>query len=411
MAFLSGVTLLGTEVGDEIRGRVFAFIQTSTQVALLLTILLSSVVVGLGGSRRLLGMQVSSTRILLLAAGLYGVAAGVIAFRQMDDKKGVALLPDLVASIRGRPLPVPGGAAAVIATGRLGRFIVFEGGEGAGKSTQVGLLSNWLAGQSREVLVTREPGGTAVGAQIRSLLLAGGALSGASLSPRAEALLYAADRADHVATVVRPALQRGTVVVSDRYVDSSLAYQGAGRTLPVDEVGWLSRWATDGLRPDLVVLLDIDPAIGLQRVGRRGQADRLESEAVSFHTRVRRAFLAQAGQEPDRYLVLDAAQPAERIAEQVAARVAALLPTDQGPPEADAGPAPAHEHPTSEKRMPDDASASAAPGDAAASADLRGTAVAPARPSQPSSAQPAPDRPPGWHNPPPAHRAPADLPA
>src|SRR5690606_28078447 len=136
--------------------------------------------------------------------------------------------------------------------------------------------------------VTREPGATEVGERIRSLLLepAPGAAGPVSPSPRAEALLYAADRAHHVATVVRPALAAGRIVISDRYIDSSLAYQGAGRTLPVEEVSWLSTWATGGLQPDLVILLDIDPAVGLARVADRGRADRLEAENLRFHERV-----------------------------------------------------------------------------------------------------------------------------
>jgi dTMP kinase len=172
-------------------------------------------------------------------------------------------------------------------------------------------------------VVTREPGATDVGARIRSMVLSNGE---DSPSPRAEALLYAADRAHHVATVVRPALARGAVVISDRYVDSSLAYQGAGRTLPVQEISWLSSWATGGLKPDLVVLLDVDPSVGLSRVGSRGLGtDRLESESRSFHERVRYAFLDLAAADPKRYLVLDAARPAEEISEVVARRISGLL--------------------------------------------------------------------------------------
>jgi len=146
------------------------------------------------------------------------------------------------------------------------------------------------------------------------------------LTPRAVALLYAADRAHHVASVVRPALTRGAVVISDRYVDSSLAYQGAGRTLPVDEVSWLSRWATGGLKPDLVVLLDLDPSVGLARAGKRGEADRLESESLAFHERVRYAFLDLAAADPSRYLVLDATNPIEALATGVLQRVRHLIP-------------------------------------------------------------------------------------
>jgi dTMP kinase len=210
-------------------------------------------------------------------------------------------------------------------------FIAFEGGEGSGKSTQVDLLASALIGDGWDVVVTREPGATEVGARIRSLLLdrqSAGGPAGVVLTPRAEALLYAADRAHHVASVVRPALANGSIVISDRYIDSSLAYQGAGRTLPVEEVSWLSTWATGGLRPDLVVLLDIDPDVGLARVTDRGATDRLESEANPFHERVRFAFLDLASKDPRRYLVVDANGAPEAVAAQVAERVRALLPDD-----------------------------------------------------------------------------------
>ncbi|MGH3649050.1 MAG: dTMP kinase, partial [Micromonosporaceae bacterium] len=257
MAFLAGVTLLGTEVPDDVRGRVFAFVNTASRAVLMLAISLSSVLVGFGSSRHLtlgvIGFDISTTRVLLVAAGAVGIATGLSAFRQMDDKPGVNVFADLWSSIRGRPLGMPEGRAG------LGLFVVFEGGEGAGKSTQAVKLAAWLQVHGHEAVLTREPGATNVGARIRSMLLERDALpAGETLSPRAEALLYAADRAHHVSTVVRPALARGAVVVSDRYVDSSLAYQGAGRVLPVEEVAWLSRWATGSLRPDLVVLLDLE---------------------------------------------------------------------------------------------------------------------------------------------------------
>ncbi|MEV5763034.1 dTMP kinase [Micromonospora sp. NPDC052213] len=327
MAFLSGTTLLGGEIADEVRGRVFAVVQIGTRLVLILAIGLSSLLAGVGGSRRLeladLGVSISSTRLLLLAAGTAGIFAGISAFGQMDDKKGVPVLADLWGSIRGRPLmPAEPFVSA-------GLFVVFEGGEGAGKSTQLAALAERLGGQGRDVVVTREPGATAVGERIRSLLL--GAPGSDVPSPRAEALLYAADRAHHVATVVRPALVRGAVVISDRYVDSSLAYQGAGRTLPVDEVSWLSSWATGGLKPDLVVLLDVDPHTGLSRVASRAEAaDHVEAESVAFHERVRYAFLDLAAADPKRYLVLDASRPVEEIAEQVARRVEEMLGTPGG---------------------------------------------------------------------------------
>lgn len=330
MAFLSGTTLLGGEVEDEVRGRVFAFVQTSVRVVLMLAIALSGILVGAGGSPDLrIGgttVPISSTRVLLFVAGVFGIFAGFWALRQMDDKRGVPLWPDVWASMRGRPLEPVGARPSN------GLFVVFEGGEGAGKSTQIDLLAQHLRGQQREVMVTREPGATPVGERIRRLLLDTHAgenspLAAAALAPRAEALLYAADRAHHVTSVVRPALERGEVVISDRYIDSSLAYQGAGRTLDTDEVAWLSTWATGGLKPDLTVLLDIDPRIGLDRVAGRGNGrDRLESEAISFHDRVRHAFLDLAHAEPKRYLVLDATLPADDLARLVARRVADLLP-------------------------------------------------------------------------------------
>jgi dTMP kinase len=332
MAFLSGTTLLGKEVTDDVRGRVFAFIQTGTQVTLLLTISLSSFLVGLGGSRDIFGFTISTTRPLLLAAGVFGTVAGIAALKQMDDKPGVPLFADVIASFRGRSLrdsdeELPEIAAAGRPLPGIGRFVVFEGGEGAGKSTQMQRLADTLHGYGRVVVTTREPGATPAGARIRSIVLdKPDDEDDAPLAPRAEALLYAADRAHHVATVITPALQRGAVVLSDRYIDSSLAYQGAGRTLPPEEVAWLSRWATGGLKPDLVVLLDIDPAIGLHRAARRSHADRLEAESLAFHQRVRQAFLDLAAADPDRYLVVDATQPIDVIAFTVRDRIHRMLP-------------------------------------------------------------------------------------
>lgn len=335
MAFLSGTTLLGGEVEDEVRGRVFAVVQTGTRVVLMLAISLSGVMVGLGGSRAVAntGLSISSTRVLLGVAGLLGVAAGFWALRQMDDKRGVPILADLLGSMRGRPLGVPEPVSG-------GVFIVFEGGEGAGKSTQIQHLANLLRAQGRDVLVTREPGATEVGARIRRMVLEthaspSGPLGATVLAPRAEALLYAADRAHHVSTVVRPALARGAVVISDRYVDSSLAYQGAGRALAVDEIAWLSNWATAGLKPDLVVLMDIDPRVGLARAGLRGLPDRLERESMDFHDRVRAGFQDLAGADPGRYLVVDATRDEKDLSEEIAGRVSALLPPASEEPSAD----------------------------------------------------------------------------
>lgn len=198
-----------------------------------------------------------------------------------------------------------------------GIFIAFEGGDGAGKSTQVRLLDQAYAARGRTVLVTRQPGGTPLGAQIRDLVL-----HGDHMSPRAEALLFAADKAHHVAEVIAPALARGEVVLTDRYTDSSVAYQGAGRDLGVEEVQQLQLWAVQGLVPDLTVVIDVSAAEGRRR---RGEVhDRLESEADAFHEAVREHFLALAAAAPERYLVLDAGDPVDVLHEAVLARLRAM---------------------------------------------------------------------------------------
>jgi len=199
-----------------------------------------------------------------------------------------------------------------------GVFISFEGGDGAGKSTQSRLLGAWVESQDREVVLTREPGGTALGQVLRDAVL-----HGDHVDPRTEALLYAADRAHHVHSLVRPALDRGAVVITDRYLDSSVAYQGTGRDLGAQEVEDLSVWATRGLMPVLTVLLDLDPVVGGGRL--TGDPDRLERAGDDFHRRTRQAFLDRAAADPGRWLVLDATAPIEQIAAQVRERVAPLL--------------------------------------------------------------------------------------
>ncbi len=207
-------------------------------------------------------------------------------------------------------------------TAERGLWITFEGGDGSGKTTQSALLSAWLADQHRTVLHTREPGGSEVGQLIRDIVLH----HRGDIAPRAEALLYAADRAHHVATVVRPALARGEVVIQDRYLDSSVAYQGAGRVLDATEVRELSLWATEGALPDVTVLLDLDPRIARHRLDADDKPfDRLEAEKAEFHERVRAAYLGLAAAEPERFLVLDATLPPEQLAAAVRDRVAPLL--------------------------------------------------------------------------------------
>ena len=200
-----------------------------------------------------------------------------------------------------------------------GVFVCFEGGEGSGKSTQSALLREWLQEQGYAVLLTFEPGDTIVGRELRRIVLSP---ETGQLSDRTETLLYAADKSEHVDTVVLPALHRGDVVITDRYVDSTLAYQGAGRSLVVDEVEHVARWATHDLRPHLTVVLDLEPEHGL---GRFAERDRIEGESPEFHRRVRGAFLAMADADPDHYLVLDARRPADDLAAEVWRRVEPLL--------------------------------------------------------------------------------------
>src|SRR5690242_10611240 len=199
-------------------------------------------------------------------------------------------------------------------------FIALEGGEGAGKSTQATLLQLWLATLGHEVVLTREPGGTAVGSALRAILLDPDT---GDLSPRTEALVYAADRAEHVDALIRPALAEGKVVITDRFVDSTLAYQGAGRSLDVADLDQLAQIATGGLRPHLTVLLDVDPTVGL---GRAGEHDRIESEPIDFHLRVRTEFLRLADAGGDRYLVVPANGNVDEIHDAIRRAVEPLLP-------------------------------------------------------------------------------------
>lgn len=203
-----------------------------------------------------------------------------------------------------------------------GTFITFEGGDGAGKTTQIDLLRGWLVERGHTVVVTREPGGTELGERLREIILH----STGFISPRSEALLYAADRAHHVATLVRPALERGDVVLQDRYLDSSVAYQGAGRVLDPAEVEQLSMWAVEGLVPTVTVLLDLPAENAKQRqASHQRRFDRLEAEDLEFHGRVRQAYLDRAAAEPDRFVVIDATQSIEAIHSVITEKVSQVL--------------------------------------------------------------------------------------
>jgi len=204
-----------------------------------------------------------------------------------------------------------------------GLFLAFEGGEGSGKSTQVPLLASWLRERGHRVRTTFEPGDGALGQAIRSIVLDP---ANTDLSDRAEALLYAADRAQHVATTIAPALLAGEIVITDRYVDSSLAYQSAGRGQSFADIAHLSAWATQGLIPALTVVLDVPVEVGLARARGQAAGDRLEAESYAFHERVRQTFLSLAAAFPGRYLVLDATASCEVLAAQIVKRVEALMP-------------------------------------------------------------------------------------
>jgi dTMP kinase len=344
IAYATGNTIVGLEVDDDTRGRTFAFFQSSTLVILFLVIAVSGVlstaftkviadITGSGNVR--IGSVVYHSvgqNVVLLLAAVGAAACGIVAYRKMDDRKGVPLRQDLMRAIRGEPMfPVSelAGTGHTPVPVRRGLLLALEGGEGAGKSTQARRLAIWLRDQGFDVVSTHEPGATKVGMRLRAMLLD---TANAGLSPRAEALMYAADRAEHVTSVIEPALSRGAIVVTDRYVDSSLAYQGTGRKLPLIDVAKINRWATGGLAPDLTILLDLPPETGLRR--RAASADRLEAEPSDFHERVRAGFRQLAHAEPGRYLVLDATKPAEEISHEIQDRVRELLP-DPVPPSAE----------------------------------------------------------------------------
>jgi dTMP kinase len=335
IAYVTGYTIVGTEVDDQTRGRTFAFLQSGIRVILFSVIAVAPAVAagftalvhGVTGGNTLrignINYDAIGYNFVLLLAAVIAVWLGVVSYQHMDDRRGVPLRADLIAVIRGEPfVPVPGhpnGSAPSVP--RRGLLIAFEGGEGAGKTTQARLLAIWLRELGYDVVATQEPGATKMGMRLRALLLD---TAHAGLSPRAEALMYAADRAEHVESVILPALERGTVVVTDRYVDSSIAYQGRGRNQPVGEVAGLNRWATGGLEPDLTILLDLPPEAGLGR--RSVSADRLEAEPADFHERVREGFLAQAQANPGHYLVLDATRPPAELSAQIQDRLRDLLP-------------------------------------------------------------------------------------
>ncbi|MCF4139603.1 dTMP kinase [Streptomyces sp. Tue 6430] len=322
----TGHALLDQETEDQRRARVTEHLHAVVRVLVALGALIAPLVAALIGPHRLENGKFvfahggAAFTLMLVGALLLPVAALVLA--KVDDRSGVPLRNDLRDALLGGDDPVQAPAAN-------GFFIALEGGDGAGKSTQAEALAEWIRAKGHEVVLTREPGATPVGKRLRSILLD---VSSAGLSHRAEALLYAADRAEHVDTVVRPALERGAVVITDRYIDSSVAYQGAGRDLSPTEIARISRWATDGLVPHLTILLDVSPETARERFTEA--PDRLESEPAEFHARVRSGFLTLAAADPGRYLVVDAGQEPEAVTTVVRHRLDRMLPLSEAEIEA-----------------------------------------------------------------------------
>jgi dTMP kinase len=315
ICWVTGFTMLGMEVQDEVRGRTFAFVQSLIKVTLVAVLAISPLIAAAFGEHTLkfknTELNYNGAAITILIAGVIAAIIGSISYHQMKDRPNVSLWSDISNALKGELGSITGAPVK-------GIFIAFEGGEGTGKSTQSKMLKKWLEQEGEEVVLSREPGGTDLGQGLRKILL--GHETGA-ISPRAEALLYAADRAHHVFSVIRPALDRGDVVITDRYFDSSIAYQGAGRVLQPNEVARISRWATESLFPTLTIIIDMPAEVGLGRLKSR---DRLEAEPIAFHERVRNEFLQIASMDPERYLIVDGLQEIDEIHEQIISRVGEL---------------------------------------------------------------------------------------
>jgi dTMP kinase len=312
VCWVTGFTMLGLEVHDDVRGRTFAFMQSIIRVTLVAVLAISPIIAAYIGEYRIkvrnTEVAYNGAAITLLFAGLFAILIGAVSYHQMKDRPNVSIWSDISNAIKGELGSITGAQTK-------GIFIAFEGGEGSGKSTQSKLLKKWLEEEGEEVLLSREPGGTEMGKDLRRILLDH---STGEISPRAEALLYAADRAHHVFSKIRPALDRGEVVITDRYFDSSIAYQGAGRVLVSGEVARISRWATESLFPTLTILIDQPAEIGLSRLKSK---DRLEVEPIDFHERIRQEYLQLTLLDPERYLVVDGRQSIEEIHQEIIARV------------------------------------------------------------------------------------------
>lgn len=305
LAYPTGYALVQENLSPELRGRATASVNSVIRLAVLSASAIGPALVrtiDLLGPRQvsLFGeelLDLRGVRVVMWLGGLTILGAGVYTIRAVKARRSLAMATP-------------------------GVFLVFEGGEGAGKTTQIRLLAEFLQSQHRRVVLTREPGGTPFGSRIREILLDP---STSAISSKSEALLYAADRAQHVEKVILPSLASGAIVISDRYVDSSIAYQGAARGLGVEEISSLNRWATGGLIPDLVFFFDVEAEKGLER---SGLTDRMEQQGLEFHEKVREAYRLLAGRHSERFVVLDASSSPEAIAEEVLRRVAPLLDRD-----------------------------------------------------------------------------------
>lgn len=318
ISWVTGFTLLGLEVSDELRGRTFSFVQSLVRVVLILVLAVSPLLAATIGEHEFnfyeITLNYNGASFTMLVAGFFAMVVGVISYNQMKVRGNGASFKDLKAGLLQ-------GVGNAFSSNDKGLFIVFEGGEGSGKSTQAARLKSWLEGHGHKVVLTREPGGTSLGLKLREILLS---KETGHISPRSEALLYAADRAHHAYSVIRPALERGEIVISDRFTDSSIAYQGAGRILTPKEIEEISRWATEGLIPHLTIILDQPANLGLSRIK---DPDRLESEPNDFHDRVRGEYAKLAANAPERYLVLEANKTVEEIFRAIKDRVTKASPT------------------------------------------------------------------------------------
>lgn len=290
VAYSTGYSLMHETTRDDLRGRTFSAAYTVIRIGTLVGLAVFPFVAGAFGDVTIGSIEIPGSRLTFWLGGLVVIGGGFLSMRAIQARSS---LPS------GEP-------------SREGFFVVFEGGEGAGKTTQMEALAEWFSARGEDVVTTREPGGTPLGSRIRDILLDPGS---DALTDRTEALLYAADRAQHVEAVIRPALDAGKVVISDRYLDSSLAYQGLARGLGLERIYGISEWATGGLLPDLVFYMRLDPKEGLQRVDR--DRDRLELESDDFHSRVNDAYAELARRFADRFVILDAAASPEEVHEQV----------------------------------------------------------------------------------------------